>query len=445
MMRTRLTRTAAILVIASGAWAAIPSEAAGPAPVIGQPATGGAPAQNLSVPGDLVSIYNFGPLQPAVVDAAISAAVDAGGWGVVGRGFGIGLVQVTRGGVAIHQAPGPLGSWYFPTSVTALPLDSIGAAMGREVSKYISAGTVVMGATSASLSGAQAGDILELASADGSIVQYLVGRVAPDAEVGGTEIVMSTSQADLLGATIGTSVLIYGQFDRTALDAAMQARGLSTNPKIRVRRSWDPFDPDATIGLAKTKKLLGELAYSLTPSGGMLVDDAWRAAFIPAREPYPTGIRAACNNAMKADLAAALQAVVDAGLAGLIDVANANTFGGCFGPRFTRIVGTQLGTLSRHTWGQALDTNTTSNCQGCVPQMDCRVVRIFRAHNFAWGGNFINPDGMHFEWVGEPRNTFLYPSRYCPNVPGGGLQSFGLTRDSRSVMFADDGWALAGD
>ncbi len=106
--------------------------------------------------------------------------------------------------------------------------------------------------------------------------------------------------------------------------------------------------------------------------------------------------------------------------------------------------------LSRHTWAQALDTNTVSNCQGCVPQMDCRVVRIFRAHNFAWGGNFLNPDGMHFEWVGEPRNTYLYPSRYCPNVPGGGLQSFGLAlseggQDSRGTMFADDGWALAGD
>ncbi len=445
MMKSRLTRTAALLVIASGAWAAIPGEAAGPAAVIAEPATGGAPAQNLSVPGDLVSIYNFGPLQPGIVDAAISSAVDAGGWGVVGRGFGIGLVQVTRGGVVVHQAPGPLGSWYFPTSVTALPLDSIGASLGREVSKFISAGTVVMGATSASLSGAQAGDILDFASADGSIVQFIVGRVAPDAEVGGTEIVMSTAQADLLGATIPTSVLIYGQFDRTALDAALAARGLSTDPKIRVRRSWDPIDPDGTIGLAKTKKLLGELAYSVTASGAMLVDSAWQAAHIPGRESYPTGIRAACNNSIKADLAAALQAVVDAGLVGSIDVNNANTFGGCFGPRFTRIVGTQLGTLSRHTWGQALDFNTVSNCQGCVPQMDCRVVRIFRAHNFAWGGNFINPDGMHFEWVGEPRNTYQYPSRYCPNVSGGGIQSFALTRDSRGVMFADDGWALAGD
>ena len=272
-----------------------------------------------------------------------------------------------------------------------------------------------------------------LLSGDGSIAQFLVGRVAPDDEVGGTEIVMSTSQADLLGATLSTSVLIYGQFNR-GLRSTPHWPHAGSRPTRRCGsgRSWDPFDPDSTLGLAKTKKALGELAYSVTADRrGAGRRRVASGVHLPIREPYPTGIRAACNNDIKADLAAALQAVVDAGLAGLIDVNNANTFGGCFGPRFTRIVGTQLGTLSRHTWGQALDTNTTSNCQGCVPQMDCRIVRIFRAHNFAWGGNFIIPDGMHFEWVGEPRNTFLYPSRYCPNVPSGGIESFdGQSRQS---------------
>jgi D-alanyl-D-alanine carboxypeptidase len=450
MARTRLIRTVGALIVISAMWAAIPGEAAGPDIAVDTAAAGGAPAVNVTPPGDLVSIYNFGPLQTAVANAAISAAAEAGGWGVLGRGFGIGLVRVTRAGVPVHEAPGPSGLWYFPVSVTALPLDSIGVAMDRDVSQIISEGMVVMSETSAGLNHAQAGDIVDLVSANGSIVQFIIGSVAPDAEVGGAEIVMSTVQADALGATLPTSVLIYGQFDRTRLDAALTARGLSTDPKIRVRRSWDPFDPDSTIGVARTKKLLGEFAYHVTGGDGVLVDDAWRAAYIPNREPYPTGIVAACNNSIKSDLTAALQEVVDSGLAGLIDVANANTFGGCFGPRFSRIVGTQLGSLSRHTWGQALDTNTVANCQGCVPKMDCRIVRIFRKHNFAWGGNFLFPDGMHFEWVGEPRNTFQYPSRYCPNVPSGGIeslpnQSWGTGRDSRAVLFADDGWALTED
>jgi hypothetical protein len=95
-------------------------------------------------------------------------------------------------------------------------------------------------------------------------------------------------------------------------------------------------------------------------------------------------------------------------------VGNTNTYGGCYGPRFNRISG-NLGILSRHSWGQALDTNTLQNCQGCVPTMSCAVVRIFRAHNFAWGGNFLFTDGMHFEWTGRRTDQLAFPSRYCPN------------------------------
>ena len=73
--------------------------------------------------------------------------------------------------------------------------------------------------------------------------------------------------------------------------------------------------------------------------------------------------------------------------------------------------------------------------------MDCRVVRIFRKHNFAWGGNFLIPDGMHFEWVGEPRHEMQYPSEYCPNLPGGAIQIAGVEATERAVMFADDGWS----
>ena len=245
MIRTRLTRTAALLVVASALWAANPGSAEGPAATLDEAASAGAPAHNISVPGDVVSIYNFGPLQPAVVDAAIRAAVDAGAWGVVGRGFGIGLVQVTRGGVAVHQAPGPRGSWYFPTSVTALPLESIGAIFGREVSKFIGVNQVVVGATSASINGAQAGDILELVAADGSIAQFQVGRVAPDAEVGGTEIVMSTAQADLLGAVVPTSVLIYGQFDRRRPRRIAGRQGTQQRPE-------DPCQ--AILGSARSRR-----------------------------------------------------------------------------------------------------------------------------------------------------------------------------------------------
>jgi hypothetical protein len=122
-------------------------------------------------------------------------------------------------------------------------------------------------------------------------------------------------------------------------------------------------------------------------------------------------------------------------------VANANQYGGCSAgqARLSRIT-QSLGSVSRHSWGQPLDVSTVANCQNCVPRMDCRIVRIFRKHNFSWGGNYLTPDGMHFEWVGERRDTLQYPSKYCPNLVNAQLESVGPPAvEGRDTLFADDG------
>ena len=69
--------------------------------------------------------------------------------------------------------------------------------------------------------------------------------------------------------------------------------------------------------------------------------------------------------------------------------------------------------------------------------MNCDVVRIFRKHGFAWGGNWRHPDGMHFEWVGEARDGIAYPSRYCANIAGGAPQSNGPGPASQSEIGRD--------
>ena len=239
-----------------------------------------------------------------------------------------------------------------------------------------------MGQTTASLRGAAAGDTIDLMAANGSTVTFTIGLVAPDAEIGGTEILISTQQVDLLGATLTTRVLIYGRFDRTALQAALVRRGLYANNAVRVRTSWDAPDPDGTLSLARTKSLLGEfeLDYAnLSELGWTDVGATWRNAYLPgAREAYPAAIRAMCNKVIKADLSAALQEVVDAGLGGGIDAGNANTYG-----------------------------------------------------------------GMHFEWVGEARDALQYPSKYCPNSPGALIEQevphAAPPPASRGTLFADDG------
>jgi len=397
---------------------------------------------------DAVSVYQTGELTAPIRDAAMAAAQDVGAPAVVGRGFSAGMTRLRRGATVIQQSTG--AGWAFPMAITALPLNAIGAYMGRAVSGPISQGLVVMSQMSASIRGAQVGDTVDLMAANGGVHTFTIGAIAGDDAVGGTEIVISTDQADILGATIATRVLIYGPLDHTALQAALVARGLYSNSKVRVRTTWDAPDPDNTLSMVETKALMGEfdIDYAhLTTLGWTSLGASWRATYLPAaRETYPTGIRAMCNKVIKADLTAALQEVVNSGLAGGIDAANANQYGGCATgqARLARIT-QSLGSVSRHSWGQPLDTNTTTNCQGCTPHMDCRIVRIFRKHNFAWGGNFLTSDGMHFEWVGQPRNTLQYPSKYCQNVPSGGIQKPDASPppSTRSDLFSDDG--ITGD
>jgi hypothetical protein len=97
----------------------------------------------------------------------------------------------------------------------------------------------------------------------------------------------------------------------------------------------------------------------------------------------------------------AMNEIRASGLAGLINARDTLRNGGCWGPREQKSTdGTSGRTLSRHSWGGAIDINPSANPQGAIPKMDRRLIEIFRRHGFTWGGYFPTPDGMHFEYVG---------------------------------------------
>ncbi len=412
------------------------------------PAVVAAPAVRVTPAVDVVSIGQSGVMTAPIVAAAerVAAAVNAPS--VLGRSFNIGLWAVRRAEAPIQLAgEGANGVWQFPMSTTALPVEAIGRIMTAPVAAAISRGEVVLNQTSAALRGARVGDTLDLIAADGDARRFVLGHVAPDADVGGAELVMSTDQADVLGADRVTRVVVFGQFSREALDVALAANGLVDGQGVRINKSWNPFNPDGVISSTRTKVLLGEFDYRVNGDDSLTLDPDWVAANVQRVNFGSIGIRASCHRAIVGDLQAALDEVAANGLSGAIDLGNTNTYGGCYNPRFAR-VSASFGSVSRHAWAMAIDMNTVTNAQGNTPRMDCRVVRIFRAHNFAWGGNFLTPDGMHFEWVGEPRNTYQYPSRFCPNTPPPGLEG-GLegglgsplvpVRTEREVMFSEFG------
>ena len=445
-----MRRVLGLLIVALVSGTALSSSQAGlPISDISVPVAGAAPAQSRTSTTDVVSVYQTSVMSLDVYSRATAAAAIAGGAWVASRGASVPMDRVMRGAAIVQQPE--IAGYHFPMSATVLPTSAVAPLMGRDVAAVLARGQLVMGATTASLRGAQVGDTVDIESSAGSTVTFAIGMIAADALIGGTELLISPEGGDLLGIANVTSILIWGFPSRAGLNTALAGQGLDPRSDTRIRRTWDAFDPDLTLSMAQTKALLGEFAYKVRSNGIEAdVTPTWEATYIPAdRELYPTGIRARCNATIKADLRAALQEVVDTGLSGAIDVVNANTDGGCYYPRFNRVTG-NLGYLSRHSWGQPLDTNTSTNSQGSVPQMDCRVVLIFRKHNFAWGGNFLTSDGMHFEWVGQRRDQFPYPSKYCPNlvtvlgtnaVPGA-PESAPANMTVRATLLQNNGWEL---
>jgi hypothetical protein len=426
---------AALLMVA----VALPVVAAAPSSIdSGATASTGA-ARTSPVATDAVSIFNSGALRTDVQNRAVAAARQAGAAVAIGRSASVGMVGLFRGSVPVQLPP---AGFAYPMGVTALPPEAIAATMGRDVSAVLAPDALVMGATSAGLRGAQVGDSMQLVAAWGGIVWFRIAGIFPDDRVGGAEFLMSTAAADRLGVTEARRALLWNPASRAAMDSALAANGL-VSTSIRIRRTWDPPDPDETIGMARTKAALGEFAYRVNANGSVSQDSAWLAASLPSgRRELGLGVRARCHNMVEPALRAALAEIGARGLQGTLDVANANSFGGCHLARFNRLTpDSSLGFLSRHSWGMAFDTNTVGSCQGCAPPDfatrpgGCTTVQIFRKYGFAWGGNFLTPDGMHFEWVGERRDLLPYPSRWCQNTGAVALtEEAGL-----DTFFAGDG------
>jgi hypothetical protein len=70
-------------------------------------------------------------------------------------------------------------------------------------------------------------------------------------------------------------------------------------------------------------------------------------------------------------------------------------YGGCFIVRAMRT----SALWSTHTWGIAIDLRPDTNKLGSKGDMDPKVIRVFNAHGFTWGGGWQNPDPMHFQYA----------------------------------------------
>jgi len=74
-----------------------------------------------------------------------------------------------------------------------------------------------------------------------------------------------------------------------------------------------------------------------------------------------------------------------------------NTFDGCWVARHMSWDPSR--SLSRHSWGIAVDVNARQFPYGSTHKQDPRLIAAFRRHGFEWGGDWRTPDPMHFEII----------------------------------------------
>jgi hypothetical protein len=227
-----------------------------------------------------------------------------------------------------------------------------------------------------------------------------VGAVAPDAEVGWSEILVNRGLGARLGIShdryllaLGDPGLTLHRFDADvrrliASDSPLRTVPPGGTPYVRVASGVDP-----PIVL---KEVFGEFAaYPRSDDPAYLVvDPAWYHAHIVTRTVpiFPEPVT--CNRALFPMLIGALQRVQDAGLASEIHV-----YSGCYAAR--TVARSTTAPPSQHAYGAAIDINAPEDPYGARPVMDPRIVRIFERWGFNWGGDFLIPDGMHFEY-GKP-------------------------------------------
>ena len=356
----------------------------------------------------------------------------------------IGLTAHVRDGEDILR----LGNnWRIPMATMVAPTEFLRAVGGDAMADAAGPRKVLMGERSAAVRGAQVGDVLTLRDIKFRKREFVIGAIVPNDFVDYGDLFMTSDAAATLGAISISRITITNIPSSKAVLSALASKGFVINSSLRLRTSWDRKNPDGTLGTSTVKTLLGEFAFRPTNGSNIQVDSVWSMKNILWRYSFTgVGLRSSCHKVVATAIQNALTEIRAAGLSRKINLQNSNRYGGCFTGRYNRMAGT-FGSPSRHSYGMALDINTVTNAQGAIPQMDCRVVRIFRKWGFAWGGNFWPADGMHFEYVGEPRDQIGYPSKYCPNVvsvPSTTLPTFGTTTTTTTTTTTSSSTTIPG-
>jgi hypothetical protein len=312
----------------------------------------------------------------------------------------------TRWLTASHDASGAAVDRPMPP--LAIPIDAFAVnpveyapflpdELRDEVVGALNAGEGVLGARSAELRGLGVGGTLTF---DGR--QVRIGAVVPDGSIGWSELLLARQVGERLGIVDDRYLLAQpvgemtaGGWERLVAGLLHEGTPIRTVPPggSRYMRVASGVNPPIVV-----KERFGEFAAEVDPErpAYLTIDPRWVTGHLRT-QAVPLLGRVTCNVAFLPPLVHALREIQREGLGGLI-----RSTAGCFNAR--TVARDPTAPPSDHAYGAAIDINAPENPYGATPTMDDRIVAIFDRWGFRWGGDFLIPDGMHFEY-GTPART----------------------------------------
>jgi len=292
----------------------------------------------------------------------------------------------------------PRPPYAFPIDAFAVDPDEVApflpSGVRRDVVDILERGRAVLGTRSAVLRRLGVGGVLEFGEHE-----VRVGAVVPDRLIGWSEVLVSRDTGRRLGVALDRYLLALpeGKPSLPVFEHMLRPLVPSTQPMRVERPGGSPYmrvaggvEPPVVL-----KEVFGEFAAALDASDPAYfrVDPDWDDHLVTRSVPLLG--RLTCHRRFMADLLDVMRTIERDGLGSLI-----HSTAGCFN---ARTVGrSPSNPPSFHAYGAAVDINSPENASGAAPTMDDRIVAIFEAAGFNWGGDFLIPDGMHFEYGGGP-------------------------------------------
>jgi D-alanyl-D-alanine carboxypeptidase len=297
----------------------------------------------------------------------------------------------------------------YMTPIDAAAIDPAGyAAMlppdARATVSQLRPGEGLLGETSAAIRDLGPGGRMEF---QGGFQVTIVG-VLPDELVGAAELVVDRDTGDAIGIAEDRYLLLRASPDKHPTASGLRDRILRLLPSQLPYRTAQVRAPgqarylrmgDAVLPPSLIKLRFGEWRGYPDPAspGSIVIDPTWVDKKI-VTTTVPVLGEVTCHRKLIPQLRAAMRELTDAGLASTI-----HAFNGCFAAR--NVLSSPSAAISHHAWGIAVDVNADTNPFGRPPAQDRQLVELMERWGFTWGGSWIVPDGMHFEFLRPPPKT----------------------------------------